>query len=163
MSNAASTAIDWSEQGLVPDTVIRHGVKRLLKKRIGELHTNDCENLADSKAAVFRCMHESAISPGWDARVRPSLVRVRTDCRHTSPPLLTWISTASGRSSFQSCPWPGSSRANLQRHAASRHGANIVNQTPGNAPTTEKYRLLVTAQLQEKTHDNFDTRPDFHE
>ena len=91
MRNAASTVIDWSEQGLVPDTVFRHSVKRLLKKRIGELHTNDCENLADSKAAVFRCMHESAISPGWDARVRPSLVRVRTDCRHTSPPLLTWI------------------------------------------------------------------------
>ena len=63
MRNAASTAIDWSEQGLVPDTVIRHGVKRLLKKRIGGLGTNDGENLAESKAAFIRSMNTSAIAP----------------------------------------------------------------------------------------------------
>ena len=63
MQNAAAKAIDWSEQGLVPDTVIRHGIRRLLKKRIDELHTDDCQLLAERKADFIRSMHASAIAP----------------------------------------------------------------------------------------------------
>jgi len=63
MHNAATKAIDWSEQGLVPDTVIRHGIKRLLKKRINDLAVDDCEILAEHKADFIRDMHESVIAP----------------------------------------------------------------------------------------------------
>jgi len=37
MQQAAAKAIDWSEQGLVPDAMIRHGIKRLRKKRLAGL------------------------------------------------------------------------------------------------------------------------------
>ena len=30
MQNASAKAIDWSEQGLVPDSIIRHSIKHLL-------------------------------------------------------------------------------------------------------------------------------------
>jgi len=49
MHNAAAKAIDLSEQGLVPDSVIRHGIRRLLKKRIEQLYRDNCESLAECK------------------------------------------------------------------------------------------------------------------
>ena len=63
MQKAAERAIDWSEQGLVPDTVIRHGIKRLLKKRLAGFNTADCEATADQKADFIQSMHASPIAP----------------------------------------------------------------------------------------------------
>ena len=63
MLNAAAKAIDWSEQGLVPDSVIRHGIKRLLKNRIAELSTDDCQLLAERKADFIESMNLAAIAP----------------------------------------------------------------------------------------------------
>ena len=63
MQNASAKAINWTEQGLVPDTVIRHGIKRLLKRRIALLEANDCEVIADSKADFVREMNRSPIAP----------------------------------------------------------------------------------------------------
>jgi hypothetical protein len=34
---ATRRAIDWTEQGLVPDSVIRHGIRRLLKAQLQSL------------------------------------------------------------------------------------------------------------------------------
>ena len=34
MSHAARRAISWTEQGLVPDVVIRSAIRRLLKQRL---------------------------------------------------------------------------------------------------------------------------------
>ena len=39
-------AVDWVEQGLVPDAVVRLGIRRLLRSRIAELHPNDAEAAA---------------------------------------------------------------------------------------------------------------------
>ena len=47
---ATATAIDWTEQGLVPDTVIRHGIRRLLKRRLAALKVDDCEAIAATKS-----------------------------------------------------------------------------------------------------------------
>ena len=63
MNNAAARAIDWTEQGLVPDSVIRHGIKRLLKRRIAQLQADDCERMADYKAGFIQAMNASAIAP----------------------------------------------------------------------------------------------------
>jgi cyclopropane-fatty-acyl-phospholipid synthase len=35
--NATRKTIDWTEQGLVPDSVIRHGIRRMLKARLQSL------------------------------------------------------------------------------------------------------------------------------
>jgi hypothetical protein len=53
MQNAATRAIDWSEQGLVTDMVIRHVIKRLIKKR-----------LAGSRSRFLTHTHLTQISKG---------------------------------------------------------------------------------------------------
>ena len=63
MENTAARAIDWTEQGLVPDPVIRHGIRRLLKKRLAALDVNDCEAVADRKAAFIHGMDLAPVAP----------------------------------------------------------------------------------------------------
>jgi cyclopropane-fatty-acyl-phospholipid synthase len=63
MRNAAAKAIDWTEQGLVPDSVIRHGIRQLLRQRIARLGTEDCESLARCKSAFIRDMDDSPVAP----------------------------------------------------------------------------------------------------
>lgn len=63
MGNVATRAIDWTEQGLVPDSVIRSGIRQLLKKRLAGLHTDDCEVMAKAKAGFIDEMNLAAIAP----------------------------------------------------------------------------------------------------
>ena len=41
MSNRASNVMRWTEMGLVPDTAIRAGIRRLLVKRLSEIKAVD--------------------------------------------------------------------------------------------------------------------------
>lgn len=54
---ATSRAINWVEQGLVPDRVVRAGIRRLLRQRLNEVHAGDVEQqarLTDAFAASLR-------------------------------------------------------------------------------------------------------------
>jgi cyclopropane-fatty-acyl-phospholipid synthase len=56
-SPATNRAINWVEQGLVPDPVVRAGIRRLLKQRLLEVHADDVEqaaHLADAFAGSLR-------------------------------------------------------------------------------------------------------------
>ena len=46
MSRTTAKAINWVEQGYVPDSVIRHSIRRLLKARLAGLQLDDCEAAA---------------------------------------------------------------------------------------------------------------------
>jgi cyclopropane-fatty-acyl-phospholipid synthase len=63
MENTTARAIDWTEQGLVPDSVIRHGIRRLLKRRLATLTGDDCEANAASKSGFIRMMDMSPLAP----------------------------------------------------------------------------------------------------
>jgi cyclopropane-fatty-acyl-phospholipid synthase len=63
MSNVAKRAIDWTEQGLVPDAVIRHGIRRLIKQRLAELRSDDCEAAAETQESFLRRMGGAEIAP----------------------------------------------------------------------------------------------------
>ncbi|MDX1698738.1 MAG: hypothetical protein R3308_10650, partial [Thiohalobacterales bacterium] len=63
MINAAARAIDWTEQGLVPDAVIRQGIRRLLKRRLAGLRVDDCEQVAEHKAAFVASMRDAPVAP----------------------------------------------------------------------------------------------------
>ena len=63
MSDSTATVIDWTEQGLVPDKVIRHGIRRLLKRRLDALCTDDCEAVAKRKAVHVRHMNQAVVAP----------------------------------------------------------------------------------------------------
>jgi cyclopropane-fatty-acyl-phospholipid synthase len=63
MSHATRFAINWVEQGLVPDTVIRAGIRRLCEQRLTEIGAGDCETAALAAEALVRSMKASEIAP----------------------------------------------------------------------------------------------------
>jgi cyclopropane-fatty-acyl-phospholipid synthase len=63
MSFAASRAIGWAEQGLVPDVAVRSGIRRLLKQRLVEIHADDVERHSAATAAFIAMMDRSTLAP----------------------------------------------------------------------------------------------------
>ena len=58
MPDSTATAVNWIEQWLVPDRVVRLGIRRLLKARLAELHTADAAASTDLTQAFpddLRC------------------------------------------------------------------------------------------------------------
>lgn len=62
MTAAARIAIDWVEQGLVPDSVVCQGIRRLLARRLREIGAADCETAAAAEEAVVLQMDRSPIA-----------------------------------------------------------------------------------------------------
>ena len=62
MFNATATAIRWVEQGVVPDAVVRSGIRGLLRERLAALPTNDCEAAMAHKQAFVSMMDGSPIA-----------------------------------------------------------------------------------------------------
>ena len=63
MIQAARKAIGWTEQGLVPDAVIRGGIRRLLKARLEAVHADDVERAGDETARFIVDMDGAPIAP----------------------------------------------------------------------------------------------------
>jgi cyclopropane-fatty-acyl-phospholipid synthase len=63
MSYATERAIDWTEQGLVPDAVIRSAIRRLLKQRLAEIHADDLERHAADTADFIAMMDRAPLAP----------------------------------------------------------------------------------------------------
>ena len=63
MSYATRQAINWTEQGLVPDSVVRGAIRRLLRARLVELTADDPERVAEETTLFVREMDESPIAP----------------------------------------------------------------------------------------------------
>ncbi|HEU5133877.1 MAG TPA: cyclopropane-fatty-acyl-phospholipid synthase family protein [Steroidobacteraceae bacterium] len=63
MSFAARQAINWTEQGLVPDSVIRGAIRRLLRGRLAELQADDVEHVASATASFVDGMNCAPIAP----------------------------------------------------------------------------------------------------
>ena len=95
MQNTAAKAIDWSEQGLLPDTVIRHGIKRLLKKRIEELQTDDCQHLAERKAEFITSMNISEIAP----------LPFKANEQHYEMPTEFFLKVLGSKNKYSACYW----------------------------------------------------------
>jgi cyclopropane-fatty-acyl-phospholipid synthase len=60
--SANQRAIDWTEQGLVPDTVIRHGIRRLLRTRLDKL-PHGAEQQARARTEFIAEMRHQLIAP----------------------------------------------------------------------------------------------------
>jgi cyclopropane-fatty-acyl-phospholipid synthase len=63
VSQATRLAINWIEQGLVPDAVVRAGIRRLCEQRLKEIAAADCEPAAQATEAFVRSMDASEIAP----------------------------------------------------------------------------------------------------
>jgi cyclopropane-fatty-acyl-phospholipid synthase len=63
MSQATQLAINWVEQGLLPDTVVRSGIRRLCEQRLREIFSSNCEVASQQMEAFVRSMGASDIAP----------------------------------------------------------------------------------------------------
>jgi len=63
MSQATQLAINWVEQGLLPDTVVRSGIRRLCEQRLREIFSSNCEVASQQMEAFVRSMGASNIAP----------------------------------------------------------------------------------------------------
>ena len=62
MSAMAAQAIAWTESGLVPDTVIRSGIRRLLERKLDEIHSEDCESARETLNTFVDMQRRSPIA-----------------------------------------------------------------------------------------------------
>ena len=62
MSAVTKRAVSWTESGLVPDAVIRAGIRRLLESKRKEIHSGDEEYAAATMNAFVRSMNKSPIA-----------------------------------------------------------------------------------------------------
>jgi cyclopropane-fatty-acyl-phospholipid synthase len=63
MRQTAQLAINWVEQGLVPDAVVRAGIRRLCEQRLAEIAAGDCETAALATENFVNAMDAAEIAP----------------------------------------------------------------------------------------------------
>ena len=96
MSHATKIAIDWVEQGLVPDAVVRSGIRRLLRDRLAEIHAGD----AEAAAAVAEAFADSlAGSP-------IAVVPEKANEQHYEVPAAFFAQVLGRNRKYSSCWWP---------------------------------------------------------
>ncbi len=92
---ATVSAIGLVEQGLVPDSVSRAGIRRLLKERIRELDTNDCESVMRRKREFITAMNRSPVAP------LPEMANEQ----HYEVPAEFFAQVLGPRAKYSSCYW----------------------------------------------------------
>jgi cyclopropane-fatty-acyl-phospholipid synthase len=63
MSQAEQFALELTEQGYVPDALIRAGIRRLLRERLREIHATDIESATQRLMAFVRDMSRAELAP----------------------------------------------------------------------------------------------------
>jgi cyclopropane-fatty-acyl-phospholipid synthase len=59
---ASVRTIDWVEQGRVPDTLVRAGIRRLLRARLEQLHADDVQRSSELTEAFVASMRIAAVA-----------------------------------------------------------------------------------------------------
>ncbi len=96
MSSVTARAVDWTETGLVPDAVIRHGIRRLLERKRKEVQADDIELSATIKTAFVEMMNDSAIAP---------LSHLANE-QHYEVPATFFEQVLGERNKYSCCYWP---------------------------------------------------------
>jgi cyclopropane-fatty-acyl-phospholipid synthase len=96
VSRATQLAVNWVEQGIVPDAVVRTGIRRLCEQRLREIGGGDCEAAARITEAFVRSMDESAIA------LAPDLA----NAQHYEVPALFFMLALGPHRKYSSAWWP---------------------------------------------------------
>ncbi len=62
LQTAAARTLDLTETGILPDTLVRAGIRRLLKARLREVHADDIEMSAAALSGFVEMMDESPVA-----------------------------------------------------------------------------------------------------
>lgn len=94
--SVSNLAVNWIEQGLVPDGVIRAGVRRLARRRLAEIRADDAEAAAGQLEAFVSEMQRSPVA----------LVPEKANEQHYEVPA-AFFEVALGRHrKYSACYWP---------------------------------------------------------
>ena len=96
MSNVTAKALNWTEMGLVPDSVIRTGIRRLLDRKLREIHAGEVEASAETKNRFVEMMNGSPIA----------LVPHLANEQHYEVPAEFFSEVLGERRKYSSCYWP---------------------------------------------------------
>lgn len=96
MNNAAALAINWVEQGLVPDSVTRQGIRRLLARRLDEIGALDCERSAEAVESVLAAMDLGPLA------LSPELANTQ----HYEVPAEFYRHVLGAQGKYSACYWP---------------------------------------------------------
>lgn len=95
MSNHTQRAINWVEQGYVPDNIIRKGIRRMLKTRLNEVYDNDIEVAMQNKEAFIQSMRQASIA----------LVPDKANEQHYEVPAEFYNLVLGERNKYSCCYW----------------------------------------------------------
>jgi cyclopropane-fatty-acyl-phospholipid synthase len=126
MARATDLAINWTEQGLIPDSIIRTGIRRLLKQRLAEIHGDDAETAAALTERFVVHMDSAPLA----------LVPEKANEQHYEVPSSFFALALGQHRKYSSCFWPeGITRlddaeaaglAMTCEHAGLRNGQDIL-------------------------------------
>jgi len=94
--SVSNLAISWTEQGLVPDTVIRAGIRRLLRERLAEIRAADAEQSGERAEAFAAAMDQAPVA----------LVPEKANEQHYEVPAEFFAQVLGANRKYSSCWWP---------------------------------------------------------
>ena len=91
-----NAVINWTEQGLIPDTVIRAGVRHLCKQRLVEIHAGDSEASSGLFEQFMAHMNAAALAP----------LPHKANEQHYEVPSAFYTAVLGVHRKYSSCFWP---------------------------------------------------------
>ena len=86
------------EQGVIPDVIVRTGIRRLLRQRIDEIETNDCEAASQRLSSFIQMMDQSPVAP----------VPQKANEQHYELPAEFFTQVLGAQRKYSSCYWRNS-------------------------------------------------------
>ncbi|MEJ2361912.1 MAG: cyclopropane-fatty-acyl-phospholipid synthase [Gammaproteobacteria bacterium] len=96
MYSSSMLAFDLTEQGLVPDVVIRRGIRHLLKQRLAEIHSSDCETMSQLQHEFVQEMKHGPVA----------LVPEKANEQHYEVPAEFYECVLGPQRKYSSACWP---------------------------------------------------------
>ena len=94
--SVSNLAISWTEQGLVPDAMIRAGIRRLLRQRLAEIQVGDAEAAAERLEAFVAAMNDAPVA----------LLPEKANEQHYEVPGDFFAQVLGTHRKYSSCWWP---------------------------------------------------------
>jgi cyclopropane-fatty-acyl-phospholipid synthase len=94
--SVSNLAISWTEQGLVPDTVIRAGIRRLARQRLAEIGAGDAEAAGERLEAFVDAMRRAPVA----------LVPQKANEQHYEVPAAFFALALGRHRKYSACYWP---------------------------------------------------------
>jgi cyclopropane-fatty-acyl-phospholipid synthase len=89
-------AVELTESGYVPDGLVRHGIRKLLRQRLNEIHATDIERMAEQQNVFIAEMDRSAIA------LLPELANEQ----HYEVPQAFYRNVLGPHRKYSCCYWP---------------------------------------------------------